>query len=229
MNDTDTKGIDLLTEKIKQLPQKLQTKITRTILRDALKQTNAREDLISYIKSHFKSRTGIYQSSVSAIKTGRVRSDRNKIISYIYFLPVSKIGKGKNTQKSHIPPRTLTHWLNAGTRAHAIGKGSRLKQNESLQKISENRYQIAINNAKLNLLKAKTEKQKAKFSGAIERNTKKLSDLKSRGSRKNTQNGTAVKGITARHFMEKIQNQVSSNAAAIVAETVQDAISDLLK
>lgn len=50
MMNSNTKGVDTLTEKLKALPQKLQTKITRTILRDALKQSQAREELISYIK-----------------------------------------------------------------------------------------------------------------------------------------------------------------------------------
>lgn len=226
MMNSNTKSVDTLTEKLKALPQKLQTKITRTILRDALKQSQAREELISYIKTHFNKRTGIYQSSVSTIKTSRVKSDHNKIISYIYFLPLSKVG---NKKRNHIPPRILTHWLNAGTRDHAVGKGSRLKANDTVQKISENKYQIIINNARINLAKAKTEKQKNKYSGIIERNTKRLANIKDRAIRKNKQFGTKVKGITAHHFMESIQNQVASNAVTIVFESVQEAMTDLLK
>ena len=91
MIKADTTGADVLAEKLKCLPQKLQTKISRVILKEALKETGAREELTGYIGTHFKARTGIYRKSVSGIKSARVRSDPNRIISYIHFLPVSKV------------------------------------------------------------------------------------------------------------------------------------------
>ena len=93
--EVHTDGADILAEKLKGLPQKLQTKISRVILKEALKETGAREELTGYIDTHFKSHTGIYRKSVSGIKTSRVRSDHNRIISYIHFLPVSKVKGGK--------------------------------------------------------------------------------------------------------------------------------------
>lgn len=91
MIKADTSGADVLAEKLKGLPAKLQTKISRVILKEALKETGAREELTGYISTHFKAHTGIYRKSVSSIKSARVRSDPNRIISYIHFLPVSKV------------------------------------------------------------------------------------------------------------------------------------------
>ena len=84
MIKADTTGADVLAEKLKGLPQKLQIKISRVILKEALKETGAREELTGYIGTHFKARTGIYRKSVSGIKSARVRSDQNRIISYIH-------------------------------------------------------------------------------------------------------------------------------------------------
>ena len=89
MIKADTSGADVLAEKLKGLPTKLQTRISRVILKEALKETGAREELTGYISTHFKAHTGIYRKSVSGIKSARVRSDPNRIISYIHFLPVS--------------------------------------------------------------------------------------------------------------------------------------------
>ena len=147
--EVHTDGADILAEKLKGLPQKLQTKISRVILKEALKETGAREELTGYIDTHFKSHTGIYRKSVSGIKTSRVRSDHNRIISYIHFLPVSKVKGSKECKKAHMPPKTLNHWLNAGTRDHAVGKGSSLEGNKVIQQLIANKYQIAINKARL--------------------------------------------------------------------------------
>ena len=171
--EVHTDGADILAEKLKGLPQKLQTKISRVILKEALKETGAREELTGYIDTHFKSHTGIYRKSVSGIKTSRVRSDHNRIISYIHFLPVSKVKGSKEGKKAHMPPKTLNHWLNAGTRDHAVGKGSSLEGNKVIQQLIANKYQIAINRARLNLASAKTQKQRDKYQGMIERNTNK--------------------------------------------------------
>ena len=91
MIKADTSGAGVLAEKLKGLPAKLQTKISRVILKEALKETGAREELTGYISTHFKAHTGIYRKSVSGIKSAGVRSDPNRIISYIHFLPVSKV------------------------------------------------------------------------------------------------------------------------------------------
>ena len=42
MIKADTSGADVLAEKLKGLPTKLQTKISRVILKEALKETGAR-------------------------------------------------------------------------------------------------------------------------------------------------------------------------------------------
>ena len=173
MIKADTSGADVLAEKLKGLPAKLQTKISRVILKEALKETGAREELTGYISTHFKAHTGIYRKSVSGIKSARVRSDPNRIISYIHFLPVSKVKGGKEGKKPHIPPKTLNHWLNAGTRDHTVGKGSSLEGNKVIQQLIANKYQIAINKARLNLASAKTQKQRERYQAMMERNTKK--------------------------------------------------------
>lgn len=227
--EVNTDGADILAEKLKGLPAKLQTKISRVILKEALKETGAREELTGYISSHFKSHTGIYRKSVSGVKTARVRSDPNRIISYIHFLPVSKVKGGKDGKKAHIPPKTLNHWLNAGTRDHAVGKGSSLEGNKAIQQIIANKYQITINKARLNLASAKTQKQRDKYQGMIERNTKKLLSVKTRATKKASQHGRKVKGISACHFMEAIQRKVDSNAVAIVVQQIETAVADLLK
>ena len=69
MIKADTSGADVLAEKLKGLPAKLQTKISRVILKEALKETGAREELTGYISTHFKAHTGIYRKSVSGIKS----------------------------------------------------------------------------------------------------------------------------------------------------------------
>ena len=99
MIKADTSGADVLAEKLKGLPTKLQTKISRVILKEALKETGAREELTGYISTHFKAHTGIYCKSVSGIKSARVRSAPNRIISYIHFLPVSNVKGGKEGKR----------------------------------------------------------------------------------------------------------------------------------
>ena len=229
MIKADTTGADVLAEKLKGLPQKLQTKISRVILKEALKETGAREELTGYIGTHFKARTGIYRKSVSGIKSARVRSDPNRIISYIHFLPVSKVKGAKEGRKPHIPPKNLNHWLNAGTRDHTIGKGSSLEGNKVIRQIIENKYQMAINRARLNLASAKTQKQQERYQAMMERNMRKLAEVKAKVSKKASQHGRKVKGITARHFMEAIQRRVDQNATAIVVQQVETAMTDLLK
>ena len=63
----------------------------------------------------------------------------------------------------------------------------------------------------------------------MERNLKKLAEVKARASKKASQDGRKVKGITARHFMEAIQRRVDQNATAIVVQQVETAMADLLK
>ena len=229
MIEADTSGADKLSEKLKGLPAKLQTRISRVIMKEALKETGAREELTGYISSHFKTHTGIYRKSVSGIKSARVRTDPNRIISYIHFLPVSKIKGGKEGKKPHMPPKTLNHWLNAGTRDHAIGKGSSLEGNKVIRQLIANKYQIAINRARLNLASAKTQKQRERYQAMLERNTKKLAEAKAKAAKKASQHGRKVKGITARHFMEAIQRKVDQNAVAIVVQQTETAVAELLK
>ena len=229
MIKADTSGADVLAEKLKGLPAKLQTKISRVILKEALKETGAREELTGYISTHFKAHTGIYRKSVSGIKSARVRSDPNRIISYIHFLPVSKIKGGKEGKKPHMPPKTLNHWLNAGTRDHAVGKDSSLEGNKVIQQLIANKYQIAINKARLNLASAKTQKQRERYQAMMERNTKKIAAVKAKAAKKASQHGGKVKGISARHFIEAIQRRVDQNAVAIVVQQVETSMADLLK
>lgn len=229
MIEADTSGSDVLAEKLKGLPGKLQTKISRVIMKEALKETGAREELTGYISSHFKTHTGIYRKSVSGIKSARVRTDPNRIISYIHFLPVSKVKGGKEGKKPHMPPKTLNHWLNSGTRDHAIGKGSSLEGNKVIRQLIANKYQIAINRARLNLASAKTQKQRERYQAMLERNTKKLAEAKTKAAKKASQHGRKVKGITARHFMEAIQRKVDQNAVAIVVQQAETAVAELLK
>ena len=54
MIKADTSGADVLAEKLKGLPTKLQTKISRVILKEALKETGAREELTGYISTHIR-------------------------------------------------------------------------------------------------------------------------------------------------------------------------------
>ena len=229
MIEADTSGAEALAEKLKGLPGKLQTRISRVIMKEALKETGAREELTGYISTHFKTHTGIYRKSVSGIKSARVRTDPNRIISYIHFLPVSKIKGGKEGKKPHMPPKTLNHWLNAGTRDHAIGKGSSLEGNKVIRQLIANKYQIAINRARLNLASAKTQKQRERYQAMLERNTKKLAEAKTKAAKKASQHGKKVKGITARHFMEAIQRKVDQNAVAIVVQQAETAVAELLK
>ena len=229
MIEADTSGADVLAEKLKGLPAKLQTKISRVIMKEALKETGAREELTGYISTNFKTHTGIYRKSVSGIKSARVRTDPNRIISYIHFLPVSKVKGGKEGKKPHMPPKTLNHWLNAGTRDHAIGKGSSLEGNKVIRQLIANKYQIAINRARLNLASAKTQKQRERYQAMLERNTKKLAEAKAKAAKKASQHGRKVKGITARHFMEAIQRKVDQNAVAIVVQQAETAVAELLK
>ncbi|WP_274968983.1 hypothetical protein [Succinimonas amylolytica] len=229
MIEADTSGAEALAEKLKGLPGKLQTRISRVIMKEALKETGAREELTGYISSHFKTHTGIYRKSVSGIKSARVRTDPNRIISYIHFLPVSKVKGGKEGKKPHMPPKTLNHWLNSGTRDHAIGKGSSLEGNKVIRQLIANKYQIAINRARLNLASAKTQKQRERYQAMLERNTKKLAEAKTKAAKKASQHGRKVKGITARHFMEAIQRKVDQNAVAIVVQQAETAVAELLK
>ena len=227
--EAHTDGADILAEKLRGLPQKLQIRISRVILREALKESGAREELTGYIGTHFKSRTGIYHKSVSGIKTSRARSDHNRIISYIHFLPVSRVKGAEEGKRAHMPPRTLNHWLNAGTRDHAIGKGSSLAGGKTLQQLIANKYQIAVNRARLKLAAAKTQQQRDKYQGMIQRNTSKLMAVRARAAKKVSQHGGRVKGITARHFVEAIQRRVDSNAVAIVVQQIEASVADLLK
>ena len=128
---------------------------------------------------------------------------------------MSKVKGGKEGKKPHIPPKTLNHWLNAGTRDHAVGKGSSLEGNKVIQQLIANKYQIAINKARINLASAKTQK--------------KLAAVKAKATKKASQHGGKVKGITARHFIEAIQRRVDQNAVAIVVQQVETSMANLLK
>ena len=63
----------------------------------------------------------------------------------------------------------------------------------------------------------------------MERNMRKLAEVKARASKKASQHGRKVKGITVRHFMEAIQRRVDQNATTIVVQQVETAMADLLK
>lgn len=221
-----------LAEKFRNIADKDMTKITKVILKEALKETNARQDLISYIRSHFKTRSGTYAKSVSPVKADRVRSDHNRVISYIYFLPVDKIKrKAKRPGKKDammIQPRTLTHWFNSGTRAHAVGKGSRLAADRMVQQLWYNKKQISLGRARINYAKAKSEKQRQRYYEQIIKIENQLKN-QFKGRRKDKQTGTKVKGITAHHFIEAIQKRVDSQAVEIVTRELTQAVSDLLK
>lgn len=221
-----------LAEKFRNIADKDMTKITKVILKEALKETNARQDLISYIKSHFKSHTGTYAKSVSPVKADRVRTDHNRVISYIYFLPVDKIKrKAKRPGKKDammIQPRTLTHWFNAGTRAHAVGKGSRLAADRMVQQLWYNKKQISLGRARLGYAKAKTEKQRQRYYEQIIRLENQLKN-QFKGRRKDKQIGTKVRGISAHHFIDAIQQRVDSQAPDIIARELTQAVSDLLR
>lgn len=221
-----------LAEKFRNIADKDMTKITKVILKEALKETNARQDLISYIKSHFKSHTGTYAKSVSPVKADRVRTDHNRVISYIYFLPVDKIKrKAKRPGKKDammIQPRTLTHWFNAGTRAHAVGKGSRLAADRMVQQLWYNKKQISLGRARLGYAKAKTEKQRQRYYEQIIRLENQLKN-QFKGRRKDKQIGTKVRGISAHHFIDVIQQRVDSQAPDIIARELTQAVSDLLR
>lgn len=221
-----------LAEKFRNIADKDMTKITKVILKEALKETNARQELISYIRSHFKTRTGTYAKSVSPVKADRVRSDHNRVISYIYFLPVDKIKrKAKRPGKKDammIQPRTLTHWFNAGTRDHAVGKGSRLAADRTVQQLWYNKKQISLGRARINYAKAKSEKQRQRYYEQIIKIENQLKN-QFKGRRKDKQTGTKIKGITAHHFIDAIQKRVDSQAADIVTRELTQAVSDLLK
>lgn len=227
MND----DLSNLAHKLESLPQNIQTKVAKVVLKEALAETNARAELQSYISSHFRTITGIYKKSVSSVKVTRVRSDHNRVISYIYFRPINETKRTKKSGQAvkHIQPRTLTHWFNAGTRDHKVGKGSRLKSREGMQQLTENKYQIAISTARLNLLRAKTDKQRQKYQGIMDRQIKKLADVRARGRRALTQHGSAVRGISAHRFMEAIQRRVDAQTGDIVIRGLTQAIFDLLK
>lgn len=221
-----------LAEKFRNIADKDMTKITKVTLKEALKETNARQELISYIRSHFKTRSGTYAKSVSSVKVDRVRSDHNRVISYIYFLPVDKIKrKAKRPGKKDammIQPRTLTHWFNAGTRDHAVGKGSRLAADRTVQQLWYNKKQISLGRARINYAKAKSEKQRQRYYEQIIKIENQLKN-QFKGRRKDKQVGTKVKGITAHHFIDAIQKRVDSQAADIVTRELTQAIFDLLK
>ena len=108
-------------------------------------------------------------------------------------------------------------------------KGSSLEGNKVIQQLIANKYQIAINRARLNLSSAKTQKQRDKYQGMIERNTSKLLAVKAKATKKASQHGGKVKGISARHFIEAIQRRVDQNAVAIVVQQVETSMADLLK
>lgn len=221
-----------LAEKFRNIADKDMTKITKVTLKEALKETNARQELISYIRSHFKTRSGTYAKSVSSVKVDRVRSDHNRVISYIYFLPVDKIKrKAKRPGKKDammIQPRTLTHWFNAGTRDHAVGKGSRLAADRTVQQLWYNKKQISLGRARINYAKPKSEKQRQRYYEQIIKIENQLKN-QFKGRRKDKQVGTKVKGITAHHFIDAIQKRVDSQAADIVTRELTQAIFDLLK
>lgn len=213
------------------LPQNLVNKYAKDILKKALKETNARKQLQSYINSSFKVRSGTYRKSVSSVKVSRVRSDHNRVVSYIYFLPVDKIKrKAKRPGKKDammIQPRTLTHWFNAGTRSHAVGKGSRLAADRIVQQLWYNKKQISLGRARINYAKAKSEKQRQRFYEQMIRIENQLKN-QFKGRRTDKQSGTKVKGITARHFIDAIQARASAQGQRIVIDALQHDVIDYL-
>lgn len=218
--------IDDLADRLETLPQKLGTRVSRVILRETMKATGAREAVRDYVSAHFKKRSGTYAKSVGPVKVARVRSNRDRVVAYARFLPLAKI---PGAAKDHIAPATLTRWFNAGTRPHAIGKNSRLRSGGTAaeREIRENRIRIAINAARLKLLSARTERQRERFAKAIDRAEERLANFKKR--EKNRQTGKKVKGITADHFMERIQSRADALAPELVMQRVRTAVSELME
>lgn len=227
----DDNALTNLVMRFQTLPQKLVNKYAKDTVKKALKETNARQQLQSYINASFKIRSGTYRKSVSSVKVSRVRNDHNRVISYIYFLPVDKIKrKAKRPGKKDammIQPRTLTHWFNSGTRAHAVGKGSRLAADRIVQQLWYNKKQISLGKARINYSKAKSEKQRQRYYEQIIRIENQLKN-QFKGRRKDKQTGAKVKGITARHFIDAIQARVSAQGQRIVLDALQHDVIDYL-
>lgn len=218
-----------LAQKLQDLSDKKVTKVTRTILRETLKETNARQELISYIGSHFV-KTGTYKKSVSSVQVDRVRDNHNRVIAYLYFKAIDKDKTRKDgtpTGNKMIQPRTLTHWFNAGTRSHTTGKGSRLASDKNVQQMYRNKYQIYLNNARIKYETAKSETQKQRQYERIMKLEKKLKNAY-KGRKTDKQKGRKIKGITAHHFMDVIQRRVNSESVDRVTEQLQLAIGSFI-
>lgn len=224
----NTKALADLVEKLEDMPKNLETQMTRQLLKEALKQTNARPRLKSYVAGHFQKHSGLFQKSIQAEKTSKTRNDKHRIVAYTTFKnfedPPKK--KGKRTEKE-IQPRTRAHWFNRGTRPHAIGSGSRLLKSNDEKQLVMNNYLIRINNNKIKLSKAKTDKEKEKYRERLERLTSKFAQFKN--AKYGNQKGAVVKGIMAHHFIESIQKDVDSKAEAIVLKLLQENVAEYLK
>lgn len=225
----NTKALADLVEKLENMPKNLETQMTRQLLKEALKQTGARSRLKSYVAGHFQKHSGLFQKSIQAEKTSKTRKDKHRIVAYTTFRnfkddPPRK--KGKREAKE-IQPRTRAHWFNRGTRPHAIGSGSRLLKSNDEKQLVMNNYLIRINNNKIKLSKAKTDKEKEKYRERLERLTSKFAQFKS--AKYGNQKGAVVKGITAHHFIESIQKDVDSKAEAIVLKLLQENVAEYLK
>lgn len=223
----DTKVLDELVEKLKNLPSNLENQLTKQILKEALKRTGAKSSLKSYVAGHFQKKSGLFQKSIQSEKTSRTKKDKHRIISYITFknLKPAPRKKGKRAAKE-IQPKTRAHWFNRGTRPHAISSGSRLSKTDSEKQLVMNNYQIKINNNKIKLSRAKTDKEKEKYRERVDRLTSKFAQFKN--AKYGKQKGAVIKGITAHQFIGSIQRDVDSKAEAITLKLLQECVADYL-
>ena len=231
----DTKGLDDLRKKLEALPEKSRRWLTGKILRDIMKKTGARKDLQSYINSHIGKRTGIYAKSVSTERTAKVRNNPNRIVGYIHFLPVSKIKSAGSAGKNHMANKTLTLWLDQGTRTHSVGRGSVMGGGSTAQHLKDRRDRAAQRIANLREKVSKERSRKTpnpktinKLRYSLSKAQQSLDNTMDRLRRMGRQTGHKVRGITAKNFMEPIQQKVDQQAPALLEKQMQDEIAAYL-
>lgn len=221
----DDSGLKELGERLKSLPDALRNKFVRAMLKRTLEASGAREELISAL-SGFQQHTGRLRKSPSPVKTSRVKNDHNRFVAYIFFRKGSnKVKAGSKRHKKLMPPRTIAHWLDAGTEPHSNRYQDRLLKADKANRIAQT-YRSWIAAAQDRIA---NENRKAKPNQSkLKKDHEKLQRMKERltniSSHSYSQKGRQIAGIPAHRFMEKIQSRINNQQSVILVRELNDEI-----
>lgn len=224
-----------LREALAAMPRKLNEKVTRTVLRQALAAMNVREELRAAIESRFGKyeHTGRMRRAV-VLKTSRVRTEEGRMVAYVGFKKMPEIKASKNSRWNKPQPRTVAYWLENGTRDHSVSSGARAGGIDDARAWFQQRLEDAFERFE------KLEEQQARSTPAaasrleykVERADSAIHYWKDRlralETREKGQKERPVKGIDASFFIREIRKRAEAEGPRIIFAEMEKLVSEYI-